>query len=737
MAKSKTKVLYSATTGKKLSKGETTTDALGNVYKQGTTFAPTKTTLSGSSPGDSSNLTAAQIAAGYSTIPGAYDPITGELKTSLSAPSTPTPNLAIGTETPRITSTTQKTTVTPTSKYPAPGQTMGDLFTNSHDGKVFNWRTGVLIYDPTVSEPTAPQVPTPQPSFFLPQGTLLKEGTYNNESVKQLQILLGITADGDFGPQTEAAVMAFQQAQGLKVDGIVGPQTAEALSKMGGTSAPITSSRGLAADELAAKIDAESGETPTIRVVGTSASANAEREAAIAQIKKTLEVGIEKLLPFDALTKLDELRSSQGIVQDETELNTIKNAIRQAKEELNQFKQTSNRELSQGGYLGGISEAERNMNFRLNDLALREQTVIGRLNVKNAYINQAMQAGQQTYTNALNAYEKEYNKNVKAIELFNEELDGQKKDSLSGLTTITNLLKENGIENISPQLSTQLDSLALKAGYPSGLFQSVIAALEPKEKILSPVSVDTATGKDIYFYTQKADGTPTLKTVQHLLGGVVPSPGTQPVTDTSGNILEYGTPEYVIQRLKATAGSKTKPVASEREQLGKFSNVVALTDNLMTSLNKTTNDPILGYLKSLNPYDFDARAVNAQVTALVPSVARALYGEVGVLTDTDIERYLKTLPNIRSTTDQNKFIALMTLGNARRSYEQTLLNLANSNVNVSGFANSYKALTDRLTTLEQQIGVAQTAESEDIFNSVVGENPESSSWIVNLWNDIF
>jgi len=52
----------------------------------------------------------------------------------------------------------------------------------------------------------------------------------SGNAVTNIQKALGIQADGQFGPKTEAAVMDFQIRQGLKeVDGVVGKETATAL----------------------------------------------------------------------------------------------------------------------------------------------------------------------------------------------------------------------------------------------------------------------------------------------------------------------------------------------------------------------------------------------------------------------------------------------------------------------------------------------------------------------------
>jgi putative chitinase len=52
----------------------------------------------------------------------------------------------------------------------------------------------------------------------------LRRGS-KGEAVKRMQAKLGLAADGDFGPGTEAALKKWQAANGLTADGVVGPKT--------------------------------------------------------------------------------------------------------------------------------------------------------------------------------------------------------------------------------------------------------------------------------------------------------------------------------------------------------------------------------------------------------------------------------------------------------------------------------------------------------------------------------
>ncbi|MDH5333263.1 MAG: peptidoglycan-binding protein, partial [Thermoleophilia bacterium] len=109
---------------------------------------------------------------------------------------------------------------------------------------------------PTTSVPTTPTTPattptttttdttdttpatTTEPStgdITLPEGVKLRSGDSGSgvEAVQRALAKLGYdpgAIDGDFGPATEAAVVAFQTAEGLSADGVVGTDTLNALA---------------------------------------------------------------------------------------------------------------------------------------------------------------------------------------------------------------------------------------------------------------------------------------------------------------------------------------------------------------------------------------------------------------------------------------------------------------------------------------------------------------------------
>jgi peptidoglycan hydrolase-like protein with peptidoglycan-binding domain len=77
---------------------------------------------------------------------------------------------------------------------------------------------------PAVEPAPSPKVGTPRPT--------LRRGSREEQWVRELQMLLGVAVDGNFGGKTEAAVRAFQRDQHIVPDGIVGPKSWAKLDAM-------------------------------------------------------------------------------------------------------------------------------------------------------------------------------------------------------------------------------------------------------------------------------------------------------------------------------------------------------------------------------------------------------------------------------------------------------------------------------------------------------------------------
>ena len=127
-------------------------------------------------------------------------------------------------------------------------------------------------------------------------------------------------------------------------------------------------------------------------------------------------------------------------------------------------------------------------------------------------------------------------------------------------------------------------------------------------------------------------------------------------------------------------------------RLDKYSTVLWQLDWIQKQISWMSTWPVIGKLRSMNPYDTDAQVLKAQLSALIPNLARWVYGEVGVLTDNDIKNYAQTIPNLTQTKDVQNAILALTLDTLAWWYKNQLQTLAASKRDVSWFAWLYESV---------------------------------------------
>ena len=171
-------------------------------------------------------------------------------------------------------------TVSGVTNTPEPGWTVSEMPPSTPDGGtvILATRTpapgGASGGAATATPRATIRVVTAAPATPSPTPKSLQRGFTNSEEVRALQKRLKAlgwysgSADGDFGPATEAAVKAFQKANGLTADGKAGQKTLEKLNSKSAISKK--QANATATPKATAKTTARPTAKPTARATATS-----------------------------------------------------------------------------------------------------------------------------------------------------------------------------------------------------------------------------------------------------------------------------------------------------------------------------------------------------------------------------------------------------------------------------------------------------------------------------------
>jgi hypothetical protein len=191
----------------------------------------------------------------------------------------------------------------------------------------------------------------------------------------------------------------------------------------------------------------------------------------------------------------------------------------------------------------------------------------------------------------------------------------------------------------------------------------------------------------------------------------------------------------VYGAMKASAGG-AKMDPTSKQQFIKTATVIKQLSSLNSRLNskkiegvndegkKISLNPLKNFIQKKNPWSADAQEISAMLQATIPNLARGVYGEVGVLTDQDVELYKKTLPNLSQPDEIRKSITAMTLRTLRNSLQDQIEINAGAGLDMSGLVPKYKELDDSIKKMEAELGISEdgVVEAQDnTFDSLIPE----------------
>lgn len=138
--------------------------------------------------------------------------------------------------------------------------------------------------------------------------------------------------------------------------------------------------------------------------------------------------------------------------------------------------------------------------------------------------------------------------------------------------------------------------------------------------------------------------------------------------------------------------------------------------------------PWIADVKQVFGQDQNINAFKAAITRLVPSLARGQYGEVGVLTDTDIERYMRTVASLDQSPNSNKKAMWATKVLLAKTLKIKTQREAIAGNSVSQFIPQLKRIADIPTTLYMSNEQAETSLMDDLLTGHVVPGDVIAVW---------
>ncbi|MCA9358246.1 hypothetical protein KC902_03220 [Candidatus Kaiserbacteria bacterium] len=401
----------------------------------------------------------------------------------------------------------------------------------------------------------------------------------------------------------------------------------------------------------------------------------------------------------DRALESGQMKEAAQLPQLEAELESIRGEADVLEARRNSAIQAESRRsgVSTSAMQGNINAIDRDFNLEKANLAIRELASVGKINAATKLIEAKLDikyGDLEAETNLLTAQ-------INAIKPFLDREDAKAADLRLQMNDIvkTSIADARAEDQALEEFKLQSYQFAQQNGATPALLSQIMSST-------SRGDVLSVGGSFVQDPMTKLSLERERKEIAQIGVAKGSSASGSSIESVANAALLGTTDDPILAMIQASKGGRVL-TQSEVEPLTNARRVTAQLDSIISSDIADNTGPLLGIIRSNNPYDVKAQELKASITALVPQLARGIYGEVGVLTDSDVARYVQTLPNMRSTDDVNKAVMGLTLRNVRNAFASQLESMAAAGRDVSGYVSIYNDMNNKINSIETELGIGK------------------------------